>query len=251
MSFVITKPAQATEGFHGVLYGEPKTGKTSTLDDPNLKVLLLDMEGGSAVLSEATNVDRIAVPSYDTLLEIGKAIEKGDLAGYDLIALDSLSIFEDQVKEYIATKYAPNRRRGETKKFGDSAMQDWGDLQFLISKTVKWFHSFTKRGDNSIHVMWIAHVLKDKDELTSKVVGTKIALQGAKTPEIVSSVVDGLFYMYNKMDKEGHIERGILTKSAGVYNAATRQSKKHIPLPATIVSPVWSEIFKQLGYVRQ
>lgn len=254
MSYSISKPAQATEGFHGILYGKPKTGKTSTMDDPKLKVLLLDMEGGSAVLSEASNIDMISIPDYETLLAVGKDIESGKLIGYDMVALDSFTRFEDLVKEYIATKYAVNRRRGETKKFGDSAMQDWGDLQFLISKTVKWFHSLTKRGDNSIHVMWIAHVLEDKDEVTSKVVGTKVALQGSKTPEIVTSVVDGLFYMYNRqVQEEGgkvHIERGILTKAAGIYNAATRQSKKRDPLPDKIVSPVWSEIFEQLGYTR-
>lgn len=254
MAFEILKPAKANEGFHGILYGEPKVGKTSTLDDPNYKVLILDLEGGSAVLSEAENVDRIPVDSYETVIEVGKAIQDGKLMGYDLIAIDSLSRFEDLVKEYVATKYAPSRRREITNKFG--AQADWGDLKDLITKTVKWFHSFTKRGDNSVHILWIAHVAKQVDELTKQVTATKVQLQGSTTAEVVMSIVDGLFYMYNKAvtaedGKHIEVERGILTKQAGVFVAGTRQSKKRDPLPAKIVNPVWSEIFATLGYDRK
>jgi hypothetical protein len=35
------KPTKEESGIHSILYGEPKSGKTTTLDDPNMKVLLL------------------------------------------------------------------------------------------------------------------------------------------------------------------------------------------------------------------
>lgn len=263
MSFTITKPAQVTEGMDCILYGAPKVGKTSTLDDPTLKVLHIDLEGGSAVLSEAENVDRIDVPEearkqsktqYDILVEIGKAIEKGELVGYDMIAIDSITQFEAITKEYIAAKYAPNRKREIQAKFG--ALADWGDLRDLLTRTVKWFHGFTKRGDNSVHLLWIAHVTEEKDEMTKQITRTKISVQGGSTADVIMSIVDGVFYMYNKSVKneetgEYEIERGILTKPAGYVVANARQSKKRDPLPAKIVDPVWSEIFTQLGYVRK
>lgn len=259
MTFEIVKPAQATEGFDWIVYGEPKTGKTSTLDDPKFKVLHLDLEGGSAVLSEAENVDRIAINDYETLIEVFKAIESGELTGYDMYAVDSLTQFEGFVKDYIARKYAPNRRREITGKFG--AQMDWADLRDLITRTVKWAHGLTKRGDKSIHLMWVAHVSDRKEPIPGtdqdRVVGKKIALQGGNTAEIVMSIVDGVFYMYNKpvldADKKptGKIERGILTKDMGLFVANARQSKKRDPLPANIPNPVWSEILPQLGYVRK
>lgn len=253
MAFQVTKPTQAVEGFHGILYGNPKTGKTSTLDDPKFKVLLLDLEGGSAVLSEADKVDRIAVDSYEQLIEVLKAVDDGQLAGYDLYAIDSLTKFEELLKEYIATVYAPKRSREIQGKFG--AMADWGDLKQLIVKTVGWVHNMTKRNEKSIHVLWIAHVAEVKDEITKALISTKIQLQGGATSEVVASVVDGLFYMYNKSIQHENgaidIERGILTKPVGAYLANARQSKKRDPLPAKIVSPVWSQIFEQLGYTKQ
>lgn len=258
----VTEPAKANEAFHGILYGESGCGKTSTLDDDNLKVLLVDMEGGTAVLSEAPNVKRLDVPEiarktgktrYEVVLEIGKGIDAGKFLEFDLIAMDSGTAFEDIVKEYIAIKYAPNRRREIEGKFG--AQADWGDLKDLTVKTLRWFHTFTKRGDKSQHILWLYHVAKETDEDTKKLIRTKIALQGATTADVVMSVVDGFFYMYNKDVKdeasgEIKVERGIMTKGA-VFAAKARQSKRRDPLPAKIVAPVWSEIFETLGYSRK
>lgn len=252
MAFEIVKPTQAVEGFHGILYGNPKTGKTSTLDDPKFKVLLLDLEGGSAVLSEADKVDRIPITDYEQFIEVMKAIDSGELTGYDLYAVDSITQFEELVKTYVATTYAPKRAREIQGKFG--AMADWGDLKALITKTVKWVHGLTKRGDKSVHILWIAHVAETKDDITKQVVATKVQLQGGNTSEVVMSIVDGVFYMYNKSiqneDGSVDIERGILTKQVNAFVAGARQSKKRDPLPTKLVSPVWSDIFDKLGYTK-
>lgn len=267
--FKITKPAEAIEGFHGILMGKPGTGKTSTLDDPELKVLLIDFEGGSAVLSEADHVDRIdvvkeaaeqtmeqgkEVTQYYIFQEIMKALHLGELTGYDMIAIDSLGRFEDALKEQIVKVIAPTRSRGKTGEFGEQQLQDYGTLQSEMTKVLKFFHGLTKRGDNSVHVLWISHVAEVRDDITKQLLETKVAISGSKTPDIVMSIVDGFFYMYNReLFEEGKrvgIERGVLTQSAGGYASKVRQSKKREPLPAKIVSPVWSEIFSQLGYTR-
>lgn len=265
--FDIETPEVAKQGKHIILYGDPKCGKTSTLDDPNMKVLVIDMEGGVEVLAGSANAKRLDVPEqarkkgihqFEVVVQVIKAIEDGTIKGFDAYALDSLTQFEDVLKDYIATKYAPNRKRGETKKFGDSCQTDWGDLKHLITSTVKRVHALTKRRDKIIHWIWLAHVAKTKDAVTEQVVATKVQLQGGNTAEVVMSIVDGIFYMYNKpvtTELEGgrkvhDIERGITTRTMGIFVAGVRESKANRgSLPPAIKNPIWSEIFEKMGYV--
>jgi hypothetical protein len=254
----ITKPTEIKEGFHGILYGKPKVGKTSTADDPKFKTLLIDMEGGSAVLSQAKNVDRIAVDNFKDFIEITDSVKRGYFlidgqkvkCDYDLYMIDSISALQELIKEYVATVYAPSRRREITGKFG--AMADWGDLRDLITRTTKAWHQLTKRNDDSVHCVWIAHEQVIKDENTEQAVGTKVQLQGKDTADIVMAHVDGIFYMFNKQDKETkELQRGILTQTTGIYAAGVRQSKHAKPLDAQILNPIWSDVFTKLGYVRK
>ncbi len=249
----ITKPSQIKEGIHAVLYGKPKTGKTSTADDPKFKVLIADMEGGTAVLSDAKNVDRVAIATledfneFTTIVQRGYFEKQGDFK-YDMIVIDSISRLQELVKEYVAKVYAPNRKREINGKFG--AMADWGDLRDIIINIIKTWHTLTKRGENSVHALWIAHEGVTKDELTEQPLTTKIQLQGKDTADIVMAHVDAIFYMFNKVE-DRVIKRGVLTQNAGIYQAGVRQPKGREPLPVAIYNPVWSDIFEKLGYNRK
>jgi phage nucleotide-binding protein len=254
----ITKPSEIKEGFHGIVYGKPKVGKTSTADDPKFKTLLIDMEGGSAVLSQAKNVDRIAVEDFKDFVEITESVKRGYFqigndkvpCDYDLYVIDSISALQELIKVYVATVYAPSRRREINSKFG--AMADWGDLRDLITRTTKAWHQLTKRGEDSIHVMWIAHEQVIKDETTEQASGTKIQLQGKDTADIVMAHVDGIFYMFNRQNKDTkELERGVLTQTAGIYAAGVRQSKHAKGIDPIIINPVWSDVFANLGYNRK
>lgn len=249
----IKKPNQVKEGIHAILYGDPKSGKTSTLDDPNMKVLLLDIEGGSAVLAGAENVDIVPIEKLEDLQEVAKLLKKGvfiDEEGnevpfnYGLVAIDSLTRLQDLVKDYIVRVYAPNRKREIQGKFG--AQSDWGDFGLIIKDMVKFFHTLTKQGEKSINVMWIAHKENVKDDITGGIVGTKIQMQGSSANEIMS-VVDAIFYMVKK-DTEQGLKFGVATRKMGAIEAGVRQSKKEERLPDIIENPVWSEIFTKLGY---
>lgn len=265
MSFA-TEPAKSVEGFHGILYGEPGCGKTSTLDDPIFKVAHIDLEGGSTVLQDAKNVIRWDIPQiaaasnkheYEVVQEIGAAIRANKFKQFDMVAIDSLTRWQEIVKDFIATKYVPNRSREVKNKFG--AQSDWGDLANLMVGTFRAFHSLTKRGENSVHVMWLAHVGKQEQQVTEtmkKLVRTYIALQGTSTPDTVMSIVDGYFYMFSREGKDkdgkanGTTERGVMTDVAGAYQSKARISKHKPPLPRTIMNPQWSDIFEKLGYTR-
>lgn len=259
MALSVMKPAKVKEGHHGILYGPPGSGKTSTLDDPKLKILLADAEGGTSVLEGAENIDRVPIESWDDLVEFGKSVRQGfiDLGNgekfiidHDLIALDSLTRIQDLCKEFIALKYAPNRKREIVGKFG--AMADWGDLGMLLTGMVKAWHGITKAGANSKHVLWLAHVEVEKDEVSGAATRTKIQLQGKATPDIISSIVDGQYYMLRRVLENGEEEFGILSRPKGIISAKTRVSKeKRGVLPEYIVNPQWSDIFTTLGYTKE
>lgn len=259
-----TKPAKVVEGGDFILYGDPKTGKTTTLDDPNMKVLLLDLEGGTSVLAGAPNVDIVKISSLEQLNAYGELLkdnvwinEQGKLVPLEhgLVAVDSITRLQDLVKDYVVRVVAPNRQReikdGEPKhRFG--ARSDWGNFGDIISDLVKYFHGLTKRGERSINVMWIAHKdNKYEDSINeNKVTGTQIKMQGGSVP-IVMSTVDGIFYMSKMMGKDKQLHYAIQTETIGITEAGVRQSKRDERLPKIIENPVWSDILKKLGYATE
>lgn len=261
-----TKPAKVVEGFSGILYGPPKWGKTSTLDDPNMRVLLLDLEGGASVLAGSPNVDIVKITSleqlnaYAELLSQNKTIsEEGKLVdfNYGLVAIDSITRLQDLVKDYVVRVVAPNRQReikdGDFKnRFG--ARSDWGNFGDIIADLVKYFHSLTKRGEKSINCLWLAHKDNKYENPTvdTIITGTQIKMQGGSV-QVVMSVVDGIFYMnkgekLNKKTGEKNMYYWIQTDTVGIVEAGVRQSKRDERLPLNIYNPVWSDILTQLGY---
>jgi hypothetical protein len=77
-------------------------------------------------------------------------------------------------------------------------------------------------------------------------------MQGSSVA-VVMSVVDAIFYMAkgeikNKKTNEVGIYYWIQTDRVGVTEAGVRQSKREEKLPLKIYNPVWSEIYKTLGY---
>lgn len=258
------KPAKVVEGFDCILYGDPKTGKTTTLDDPSMKVLLLDMEEGTSVLAGAPNVDIVKIDTLEKLNAYGELLkenkwvnEEGKIMPLEhgLVAADSITRLQDLVKSYVVRVVAPNRQR-EIKE-GDpvtcfGARSDWGNFGQIISDLVKYFHSLTKRGERSINMMWIAHKDNKYEDAISdtKVTGTQIKMQGSSVP-IVMSTVDGIFYMSKMMGKDKQIHYAIQTETIGITEAGVRQSKRDERLPKIIENPLWSEIFKKLGYATE
>lgn len=249
------KPEKVIEGVHSILYGEPKSGKTTTLDDPTMKVLLLDMEGGTSVLTGSQTVDIVKIETleqlnaYFGLLKENKWVNpEGKIVPLEhgLVAVDSITRLQDLVKKYVVKVLAPNRKREIKDKFG--AQSDWGDFGIIIKDLVKYAHNLTKRGDRSLNIMWLAHKdNKYENPLAeSQVTGTQIKMQGSSVSEVMS-VVDAIFYM-NKLEKEGKVHYFIQTDKMGIVEAGVRQSRRDERLPKIIENPVWSEIFTKLGY---
>lgn len=255
------KPAvRPKEGFHSILYGDPKAGKTYTLDS-RIRTLVLDLEGGDAVLNGAENVDIVPITSleqlnaYAELLNQNKWISpegKVEPLPHKLIAIDSITRLCDMVKYFIVNTLVPNRKREVAKVFG--AQSDWGNFATIIVDLVKYFHNMTKRGDKSLNVMWLAHRDNkyENPNAETQVTGTQIKMQGSGVP-VVMSIVDAIFYMQkmektNKETKETKTHYFIQTDKVGIVEAGVRQAKRDERLPKYIENPDWYEIFKTLGY---
>lgn len=258
------KPTGTKEGFHSILYGDPKTGKTSTLDDPNMKILLLDMEGGDSVLAGSPNVDIVPILSIEHLNAYMELLKNNTWLNHEgkivplehgLIALDSITRLADLVKDYVVRVVAPKRKREVSDVFG--AQSDWGNYGTIIADLVKYAHTLTKRGDKSLNIMWLAHRDNkyENPNAETQVTGTQIKMQGSSVP-VVMSVVDAIFYM-NRMEKpdkndptkkKTNVHYFIQTDKMGIVEAGVRQSKREERLPKVIENPVWSDIFKTLGY---
>ena len=263
-----SKVEEVSEGIHSILYSDPKAGKTSTLDDPNMKVLLLDMEGGDSVLEGSPNVDIVRIKSVEQLNAYLSLIEEGKWINFDgqlaplehgLIAADSITALCDLVKDYVVRVIAPNRQREikdpklpPVQRFGSQS--DWGNFGTIIVDLVKYVHTLTKRGSKSINFKWIAHRDNkyENPNAETMVTGTQIKMQGSSVP-IVMSVVDAIFYMNsgeikNPKTQEVGTYYWVQTETIGITEAGVRQSKRAEKLPKKIFNPVWSEIYEKLGY---
>lgn len=250
------KAEKVEEGIHSILYGDPKCGKTTTLDDPNMRVLLLDLEMGTSVLAGSPNVDIVKIDTleklngYMELLKEGKWINfEGRLVPLEhgLIAIDSITRLQDLVKAYVVNTLVPNRKREVATVFG--AQSDWGNFGTIIADLVKYAHALTKRGKQSLNIKWLAHRDNkyENPNAETQITGTQIKMQGSSVP-IVMSVVDAIFYMDKMVGKDKEIHYAIQTDKAGIIEAGVRQSKRDKRLPKVIENPVWSDIYKQLGY---
>lgn len=262
-----SKAEETKEGVHFILYGDPKTGKTSTLDDPNMRVLLLDLELGTSVLAGSPNVDIVKIHSiehlnaYMELLKAGTWINfQGKIVPLEhgLVAIDSITRLCDLVKDYVVRVVAPNRQReikGDVEpknKFG--ARSDWGNYADIIIDLVKYAHNLTKRGKQSLNIGWIAHKENKYENplAETQVTGTQIKMQGSGVP-VVMSVVDAIFYMTkgdikNPKTNETGTYYWVQTDTIGITEAGVRQAKRDERLPKKIFNPVWSDIFTKLGY---
>ena len=262
------KPTKEESGIHTILYGDPKSGKTTTLDDPTMRVLLLDMEGGESVLEGSENVDVVKINTLEQLNTYLNLIEKGVWLNYEgklvplehgLIAADSITALTDLVKDYVVRVVAPNRQREikdsdlkPIQRFG--AQSDWGNFGTIIVDLVKYVQMLTKRKNKSINFMWLAHK-ENKHEnplAEAQVTGTQIKMQGSSVP-VVMSIVDAIFFMKkgeikNPKTNEVGTYHWIQTETIGVTEAGVRQSKRAEKLKKQIFNPKWSEIFTQLGY---
>lgn len=193
-------PAVSTNPTYLILYGLPKSGKTSCLAqlDNNL---IIDLEGGSLFL------DAMAVQArtISDLGAIAQAIrEKNKEAGknfYKRITIDNATRLEDICMSYACTLY----RKTELGKnwTGDdiTTLARGAGYKYLRDAVKKVIDMFKELCDEFILVGHVKDSITDKDgqEINAK----EIDLVG-KLGKIVCGMADAVGYVYRK-DNETHI----------------------------------------------
>lgn len=246
---------QKIEGRSAVLYGPPLNGKTSTLQyDPNIRVLLIDVDQNSGVLSRAGNVDIIGCDGYEEYLAICKGVESGTYVlpdgtripmDYDLYVIDSFTRFEELIKSWVVTTFAPKRSREISGKFG--AQSDWQDLQDEEIRQVRFWQSMTRRNDRPVNILWIGHDMAAETADYESVI--QLRLQGKYAAPGIMSAVDGLFYMVKQWsDEHKRFLYGVATMNHNKAKAEVRLSMQdRMEMKPIIWFPKWGEVFRQFG----
>jgi hypothetical protein len=258
------KRESVAEGRSIVVYGAPFVGKTTSLADPDVRVLLCDMDHNTSPLDDATNVDIYPIDSYEEYLEFKQSIERGyfiidkeriPVDTYDIIAFDSFTRFEELIKRYVRESFAPNRKREIAEKFG--AQSDWQDLQDIEVQQVRDWQAMTRT--KGFCVLWLGHdmALHQNPNAENLVTSIQLALQGKYASSRIMGAVDAVVY-FAKMEqpskedpKKKEIVRGMYTQQHGVIQADARLSvEKRQKLPTFYPNPKWSKILPYLGYVK-
>lgn len=259
-------PEARVEGRQFVLYGAPYAGKTSSLADPAVQVLLCDMDHNTSPLEDADNVTIYPVDTYEQYLEFKESVARGHfviggkkvpLDKYDIIAFDSFTRFEELLKSWVRRVFAPNRKREIADKFG--AQSDWQDLQDNEVQEIRYWQQQTRT--KGFNVFWLGHDMTLFENPNAETLATSIrlALQGKYAAPRIMGAVDGIMYFAKETvqvdpkdkTKGTRVRRGVYTQQTGITQADVRLPvAKRTQLPNFVEEPKWSKILPYFGYVK-
>jgi hypothetical protein len=263
-NYLGVKPESKGEGRSLILYGPPYAGKTASLADPDCKVLLGDMDHNTSPLDDADNVTIFSIDTYENYEEFRESVRRGyflidkvkiPLEQFDIIALDSFTRFEELIKKYVLTTFAPNRKRELTTKFG--AKSDWQDLQDIEVREARDWQAMTRT--HGFCVLWLGHDMNvyGDPNVETRVTRVQLALQGKYASSRIMGAVDGVLY-FDKFEKNvptkedpkaKTIIRGVYTQQSGNIQSDVRLTiDKRDKLPSFYPNPKWSKILPYLGY---
>lgn len=184
--FAIKKAAETGTPQSILIYGPPKKGKTvfacSIIDVPGFeRVLLIDVEGGSASVSAwYPEVDVIKTPTAKEFAAVVEALLNGELVEsisglpYQCVIIDTLDKAQGRQLDVYDS---------DPKSKGDGFFK-WGALKTWTEKMTDYLHMAP------FLTIFVAHQEDNKDEGTGKVT-TTVLLQGKSrfsfpaTPDII------------------------------------------------------------------
>ena len=236
-------PAVSTDPSYLILYGLPKSGKTSCLAQlPNN--LIIDLEGGTNF------IDALAVQArtINDLGEIASAIRaKNEEVGkhfYRRITIDNATRLEDICMSYACRLYQKTELGKNWKGDDVTTLARGAGYKYLRDAVKKVIDMFKDLCDEFILVGHVKDSITDKDgqEVNAK----EIDLVG-KLGKIVCGMADAVGYVYRK-DNETHIS----FKSGGdgtIMEARARHIAGKDVIIATgnedgSITTYWNKIYK-------
>ena len=193
-------PATSTNPQYLILYGLPKSGKTSAVAQLENN-LIIDLEGGSKF------IDALAVQArtINDLGEIAQAIRaKNDELGHNFykhITIDNATRLEDICMSYACTLYRQTEPGKNWKGTDVTTLARGAGYKYLRDAVKKVIDMFKDLCDEFILIGHVKDSLTDKEgqEINAK----EIDLVG-KLGKIVCGMADAVGYVYRK-DNETHI----------------------------------------------
>jgi hypothetical protein len=193
-------PATSTNPQYLILYGLPKSGKTSAVAQLENN-LIIDLEGGSKF------IDALAVQArtINDLGEIAQAIRaKNDEVGHNFykhITIDNATRLEDICMSYACTLYRKTELGKNWKGDDVTTLARGAGYKYLRDAVKKVIDMFKDLCDEFILIGHVKDSLTDKEgqEINAK----EIDLVG-KLGKIICGMADAVGYVYRK-DNETHI----------------------------------------------
>lgn len=241
----IKKAAKAGTPKSALIFGRPKGGKSvcaaSIVDVPGFeRVLLIDVEGGAAAVSEwYPEVDILEAPTAELFTNIVNDLLSGDLVEpesglpYQAVIIDTLDKAQERQLAVFAAMPESTTKTGEVNKYFK-----WEALKIWTAKMGDLLHMAP------FFVIFVAHQDDDKDEDTGKVT-TTVMLQGKSkynfpaTPDLVGH------FSIRKIEENGaKSNRRVLdfTMSDKIVSGQRYADK----LDGAIIDPTMEKIFRKI-----
>lgn len=212
-----------------LLMGPAKVGKTTFVGTSDFKTLVLDFEGGEAVLPTKDSLDVISMKSILTMNEVHTFLTTED-HGYEMLVLDSItSANRIAFLELLTAESTKHARREENR----AEIQDYVVIQNLMTRMVYELLQLP------MHIILTAH----PKSIVHPEIGTKYVplLSPTKMPEVVLGMMNEIVFL--AMDKES--TRYLLLRNYPEYSVESRV-RREIDLPEEITDPTMAKYFDAL-----
>lgn len=172
-----------------IIYGKPKTGKTSALAGLENN-LILDLENGS----DYVDALKLKVKTLDELTQIGKQIKQANYP-YKFITIDTVTVLEDLIKPLALTIYK-STAMGKN-YIGDDVLKLANGAGYMYVREA-FFQVLDYIDTLAPHIILSGHI-KDKvvDDSGELVAAANIDLTG-KIKSLICSQADAIGYMFRK-----------------------------------------------------
>lgn len=193
-----------TNGVKLLVYAAAGSGKTSlipTLPNP----IVLSAEGGLLSIADA-NLPYIEITS---MAELGEAYqwltESKEAAGYDSVALDSISEIAEVVLNY-------------ERKQSKDVRQAYGAMQEQMTDLIRSFRDLPGK-----NVYMTAKLDKSQDEMGRMLYSP--SMPGNKTGQLLPYFFDEVLALRVEKDADGNVTRALMCDSDGLWLAKDRSGK--------------------------
>lgn len=218
MNIIHAEDLQQTAALR-IIYANPGTGKTTSLQYMPGKKLIVDIDGTSSVLKSLPNIDIVTVDDPDNIREelpkLLQEIKNTALDQYDSIALDNITEMENA----ILTEYG---KKGNN--HGVPGIQNYQQLQFFELDLIRYLKSFKK---NITITAW-----EDTDQFVEESSGQSFTRTYPKVRKPILTNVMGLALQVGRLQispKTG--KRGIILKPSNSTFAKNQIDDREFALP--------------------